>query len=348
MGVFRVLTKARVNDLRYVVVLSVLISFGFGCSAKTGNVRAPTLDKEAKFEIGELSSGLEEQFDFDVTALFRDSLEESIHKNGLLWQGEKGVKQYQINMRIVDYKTGSAFKRWLMPGWGSTVLAVEGSIDDSITGEKIGEIDHKSSIFAGGFYTTEAWKTIFDTVSAEIAQDLLRRMDRKGFILALDPWAMREMDIEEVDEKRKLSIGDFEDGREEKFRIGERKAAFGVSMGDVLFSRDVKGFMKETLADELRAQGHEIVDGEGGDLLEGRVTKFWIKAPATMLYWDITAEVEMEVTVITAGGTEGAFEKSYACTSEKRTYVYPSNKLMTKVLDACLVDLMEAFREDQI
>ncbi len=326
-----------------------LVLLASGCASQQGNLRRLALEEQARFEIGRVDSRITGDFEFDAAVLFRESLEGALEKRNMKWAGGRGFQRYMIDMEILDYRPGSAFKRWLLPGWGSTVLAVRGEIRNPVSGESAGQIEYKRSVFAGGFYTTGAWKSIFDETAAEIARDLLKRKEKEGFIITLDPWAMREMEIPEASTRRRFNVLGFEDKREDWFRIGVRQAAFGAKMSDIFLSRDVSDLFREAIVDELRAEGHEIVSAQEDDALavEGKILDFWVKTPATVLYWDVSADKAVEFTIEAFGETMEPFKKSYTCSSKKRTYLWPTNKLITGVLDSCFVEVLENFRNDR-
>lgn len=70
------------------------------------------------------------------------------------------------NCRILGYEKGDAFKRWLMPGWGSTVLTVQCDLLDS--GSKVGNLEAERTVDAGGAYTVGAWEKVFKQVALDV------------------------------------------------------------------------------------------------------------------------------------------------------------------------------------
>ncbi len=84
-----------------------------------------------------------------------------------------------MNVNIIEYRKGDAFKRWLWPGYGSTVLVVEAILLDS-NGNIDATAQANRSVDAGGGYTIGAWKEIFTNVSADLVSDLnTNAKDRK-------------------------------------------------------------------------------------------------------------------------------------------------------------------------
>ncbi len=79
-----------------------------------------------------------------------------------------------LNSEIREYRPGSAFKRWLWPGYGSTILWVESVLRE---GHKmIGEISTRHTVDAGGAYTAGAYQSIFGAVAEDIVADLKKKL----------------------------------------------------------------------------------------------------------------------------------------------------------------------------
>jgi uncharacterized lipoprotein YajG len=304
----------------------------------------PAVREDARIEVGEISIEGEQAPEIDEQALFRAALLEAARERGILWSGDPAEDRYTLSLAIVEYEPGSAFKRWIAPGYGSTILRVEGDLIDARDASVAGKVDHERSVAFGGAYTIGAWERIFDSVADDIMEDLRRRVERTGFVVALVPWSAQATDIPRAATQRTLSITQLTDERPDRVRIGTRKAAFGASMGDVYPSRDVAAYLREVLSDELRGQGHRIVESGPADVVSGDITRFWVRTDTTPLYWDIVAEIELRVSVSSETPSLGVLEKTISCQSEDRTYVYPSAKLVGRVLEDCLSSLMRELR----
>jgi hypothetical protein len=218
--------------------------------------KSPLVRPGAKVELGTVSIPAGKSYKIDAAGLMRDSLQEALTESGIIWEDDDKADRFVLNVLVGDYAPGNAFKRWLMPGYGSTILHVTGSLIDNSTGEVSGELDYERSVFIGGAFTIGAWRTIFQSVADDIAKDLGNRIEKKGFVVSLKPWAAREIDIPDAVTKQTFTFSSVTDSRPDQWRIGQRTAAFDVSMGDVFFSRPVADFMEETIASELRGAGH--------------------------------------------------------------------------------------------
>jgi len=242
---------------------------------------------------------------------------------------------------------GNAFKRWLLPGYGSTILEVDCELK-APDGTTAATIHHQRSVFAGGVFTIGAWKTIFGSVASDIADELEARLKARGFAVNAPVWSARNVEVPRAARPLAIKVVPFADGRADKSRLGERFAAFNVSMGNVYLSRTVPGYLTETVTDDLLAAGHKV-DESGQDVtLTGEVKKFSMGTETTMLYWDVVGEIELRLKAEPASDPAAARERSYITRQSRRTYAWPSGSLFEEVLNLCMEDLVGQVRADGI
>jgi hypothetical protein len=110
------------------------------------------------------------------------ALERALSKRGLLGAGEAGAGEFELSVEIDRYEPGNAFKRWLMPGYGPTVLRVRGELVDPGTGEVVTDIDHQRRVEVGGGFTIGAWRWIFDQVATDLAKDFAKHRTAAEFV----------------------------------------------------------------------------------------------------------------------------------------------------------------------
>ncbi len=123
-----------------------------------------------KVLVGEVANKTGESFDIDIEAMLRDAMVNELAKENLL--GQQGARDLvTMNVSIIEYRKGDAFKRWLWPGYGSTVLVIEALLLDA-EGNVDATAQANRSVDAGGGYTTGAWKEIFEDVAADLVADL--------------------------------------------------------------------------------------------------------------------------------------------------------------------------------
>jgi hypothetical protein len=281
--------------------------------------------------------------------MLRNSLDKALSDKKLLWDGSQNKKYYAISMRIIEYDMGNAFKRWLLPTYGSTVLSVHTDIVDLEKNEIVTYMEHKQTIAAGGAYSIGAWKYIFNNVAKDIATDIERKFSGsgKGFFIQLNPWLEEETEAPEARIEKNIYLAPFGDLRSEKNRIGERTAAFNVSMGDIYTNRDASAYMREAIQNELLASGNKLSEDASEITINGDLIKFWVWTDTTALYWDIKGEIQLKLT-LSNKKTDKTNSKTYTANSESRTYTYPSKELVSSVVSDTIKSLMYEIRKDSM
>jgi hypothetical protein len=327
----------------------LLLGFLSGCVTPTGNKsQSGLLPKPgARVQLAAVTNTSGATFEVDAENLLREAMQTALKNGGLEWSPSFPGTHFDLKLEITEYHPGNAFKRWVAPGWGGTVLAVRGELKDPKTGEVAVSIDHAKSILWGGVFSIGAWETIFGTVAEDIAEDLKIRIEKGGyFVVYLTPRAEQKEVPKPPKDAGKIKIADITDQRADKNRIGTREAAFGVSMGEVHLGSHPPVAVRDALADDLTVGGYRVVES-GQDLtVYGKLRKFWVRTDTTALYWDIVGEMELQLVIQGASGSP--METLYTCHTSDRTYVWPSATLMGKVLDACLAEMMEKMRSDKV
>ncbi len=305
----------------------------------------------AKIVMGAVTAAKGVTFDVDAIGMLRQAMTAALSEAGI--RSSDGQRDFILDLEITDYRLGNAFKRWVLPGWGSTVLAVRGKLKDIREGKLAASIVHSRGVAAGGLFSIGAWERVFAMVAGDIAEDLIRKIEQGGkggggFVVSLPPWADRTVSVQPPAAPVSIKIVAIDDRRAETSRIGERFAAFGVSMGDVYFSRGVPEFIQESLAAELGAMGHRVVDvGEDLDV-KGEVSKFWVYTDTTPLYWDVIGEIRLKLSIQQTQADTRPIARDYACKATDRTYFNPSEELLSDVLGKCLAELMGKIRSDSV
>jgi hypothetical protein len=326
-----------------ILLFTVLIG---GCASPQAQrvvVPSAEITESKKFTVGEITSKaiVAESEGVDVKEIMTQSLNNALEDAGSKWNGDPENDYAIINIEVVNYEPGNAFGRWLLPGAGATVLSVEGNLVESDGSKVLATIRDQRGVYAGGAYTIGAWKYIFDVV----AQDIVRGLDRKttgdAFVVEVETWLKRDLDIPKSGHKQNFILGNVQDARAEKYRIGERFAAFGVSMGDVYFYRSVPDFIEEMVATDLQAAGHSVAKSGVGTPINVTINRFSAKTETTALYWDIVTNIDLLVVV-------GGLDESFSCEKSDRTYVWPTEELFNAVVDSCLIQLMQNFRKGPI
>ncbi len=141
----------------------------------------------------------------------------------------------------------------------------------------------------------------------------------------------------------------FQDARDRKNEpeiIGHREAAFGMSMGDVKVERPVSEIIHNALRSELTRDGYNVVNAGEDITMAGRILRFWVGTNVTPLYWDVYGEINIEVEVMGQNAKTVKATPYYAKNIE-RTYVYPGEAIMERVLLASLKEVIGKIVSDR-
>jgi len=80
----------------------------------------------------------------------------SLRATGSLWKVDVVDTVDCIGRTRLGGGQGSAFQRWLLPGWGSTVLGVRGAHLDKQSGVPAAVITYQRNVHFGGLFTVGA------------------------------------------------------------------------------------------------------------------------------------------------------------------------------------------------
>jgi len=80
--------------------------------------------------------------------------------------------RYVVSCDISAFVEGSAFKRWLMPGWGATSGQVAVMVVDSTTGETVAILRGHATVATGGFYTVGADEVILSSALDDVVRQM--------------------------------------------------------------------------------------------------------------------------------------------------------------------------------
>lgn len=126
--------------------------------------------------------------------------------------------------------------------------------------------------------------------------------------------------------------------------VGERTTLGDISMGSIELEPLPTTLMTQVLKAEFAKMGHQVVASGAQFSAGGKLLRFQVRTPATAVYWDINGEVELALAV--RRGTGAAYEARYAASCTDRTYVWPGEEIIGKVVAACAGKIGAALRGD--
>ena len=125
-------------------------------------------------------------------------------------------------------------------------------------------------------------------------------------------------------------------------RVGERATVGNISMGFITIDPPPAALVSAALSAELRAAGHDISDAAQARLTAA-VTRFQVRTDVTPIYWDVIGDADVGVTLTNAGLS---VSNAYRAHCTERTYVWPTNAMMARVVASCIDQIAADFRDD--
>lgn len=170
--------KGALKKLAFLSLLFlVLVATGCGSVAHKAKFQSE-FPPDSKLKVGQMNNETGQSFDVEITTMMSEAFTAEFKKQGYLFDGQAGPL-VTIDSQIVKYEKGNAFKRWLLPGYGSTVLTIQCEVKDA-NGNLLGTVDAHRKVSAGGLYTVGAWKSIFNDVAKDVAKELKAKGLKKG------------------------------------------------------------------------------------------------------------------------------------------------------------------------
>ena len=162
-----------------IIVLLVIYSSGCGSYRVSRQLSEEfRLHRVDVAELGNVTDETDASSGINVVNMFTDAVKTQLllRQNKIREEGLVGEpKNYVIDGKILEYEKGNACKRWLLPGWGSTVLYVSCSIKEKGSDIIISEVDIRRSISFGGLYTIGAWASIFNKVAKDVVKEVYEK-----------------------------------------------------------------------------------------------------------------------------------------------------------------------------
>ena len=165
-------TRSSLTRLICLVASTGIILAIYGC----GTVEHKVILKDnytpqtgTSIEVGKVTNASGQTFEVSVEQLLTEALIKKLQKEGM-FPINGSTNKIVITSDIVEYDEGNAFKRWLLPGWGATVLSVHCDLKEG--SQLVGSVEARRTVSAGGGYTIGAWRTIFESLAGDIVEDL--------------------------------------------------------------------------------------------------------------------------------------------------------------------------------
>lgn len=170
---------------RYVVLLVLMAVVGVamaGCGTTNKNVKfneGYKCAKDTMIKVPLAKNATGKTFEeIDVETALTEEMTKALGDEGIRADNTYTGNHLSLPCQITEYEPGNAFKRWLMPGYGSTVLGVKCELLETGHENAIGVAEARHTVDAGGGYTIGAWKYVFSNLSKDIAKEIKEKMPK--------------------------------------------------------------------------------------------------------------------------------------------------------------------------
>lgn len=142
---------------------------------RIGNV---SLSKYKTFEVDDVVNNTNKTFEFDVTGLLTEQIRNKLREKGYasMHRSETRRNVLLIKSYLLNFEHGSAFKRWLAPGAGKSMIIVKSVLVDKGTHQTLGTIVITEAVTSGGLFSIGADKKLIEIASTGIVNEIDARV----------------------------------------------------------------------------------------------------------------------------------------------------------------------------
>jgi hypothetical protein len=166
------------NKLSMIVFLILLIISGCVTSKPMMSmVKDVSLADYKVFEVPPILNETRKTFEFDVADTLTQNIKSKLRDKGYKVSDGTATSEKVLIIRssLLSYEPGSAFKRWLAPGFGKTQATVRTYLIDKKTGKVLGELVSADTVSAGGLYSAGSDKRILDAITEGIVDEIEKK-----------------------------------------------------------------------------------------------------------------------------------------------------------------------------
>lgn len=89
-----------------------------------------------------------------------------------------------------------------------------------------------------------------------------------------------------------------------------------------------------------------IVETQYDLVMRGHVETFWVRTDVTPLYWDVVGEVRFALELLDSKTSRTIFKSAYQGSKIERTYLWPGEDIMQRVLESALATAISQLSAD--
>lgn len=167
--------------MRKLSIVFLIVVFIAGCVTSKPMVsmmEGVSLTGYKMFEVHPVLNETGKTFEFDVADTLTQNIKSKLKDKGyIVSDGTETSKEVLIiKSSLLSYEPGSAFKRWIAPGFGKTQATVKTLLIDKRTGKVLGELVSAEAVSAGGLYSAGADKRILDAIAEGLADEIEKKV----------------------------------------------------------------------------------------------------------------------------------------------------------------------------
>jgi len=167
------------------LIICLFLLFAAGCATERPMARIEKGASLSGYKVIEVTPVLNETgktINFEVTDALTQYIKTSLQEKGFIVAEISGGEENVIILKnqLTSYEPGSAFKRWVISGWGKTQCTLKTSLIDKKSGKVIGEMVAAEEVGSGGLYSIGADKWILNVVARSISDEIDRKVKGKS------------------------------------------------------------------------------------------------------------------------------------------------------------------------
>jgi uncharacterized lipoprotein YajG len=165
-------------------------------------------------------------------------------------------------------------------------------------------------------------------------------------VVSLQPYSPQALATPAAAKTATIRVDSVKDARADAVGglIGERKGYGNMPMGSIELQPNPIELIGQLLRAELTQMGYSVVASDAQLAVGTQLLKFEVVTPATAVYWDINGTIE--IALVANAGTEKKHDARYSSTCTDRTYVWPSEEVIGKVITECISSIGAKIRND--
>ena len=165
------------------LIFFIFVIFFSGCVASKPMVymeKGVSLADYNVFEVLPVQNSTGKTYEFDVGNTLTQNIKSELKEKGFQVADRTTTsgKVLIIKSTLLSYEPGSAFKRWLAPGYGSTQATVKTLLIDKKTRRSLGEFMSADTVGSGGLFSAGADKGILDSIAIGIVDEIEKKIKR--------------------------------------------------------------------------------------------------------------------------------------------------------------------------